>query len=112
MLGDNRCGPVSTSGGKETPRGANREDTFELSDASLTVGSKGTGNVVRSEEENNEKERGDEVAHGPRLEFAGRIGLLRSRGEEELSDSPRRVLFFFLSFFSFLPRLSFFLSFY
>lgn len=37
MLGDNRCGPVSTSGGKEMPRGANREDPWELLDASLTV---------------------------------------------------------------------------
>jgi hypothetical protein len=69
MLGDSRCGAVSTSGGKEMPRGASREETFEL-DASLSVAKKET----KMERRREEKERGDEVAR-PRLEFAGRIGL-------------------------------------
>jgi hypothetical protein len=49
MLGDSRCGAVSTSGGKEMPRGASREETFEL-DASLSVAQK--------EMKMEEKERG------------------------------------------------------
>lgn len=67
------------------PRGASREDTLELSDASLTVVPKSKKNMLKRSGEEKEKERGDKVAR-PRLEFAGRIGL-RSRGAVELSDS-------------------------
>lgn len=60
LSGANRCGPVSTSGGKEMARGINKDDTLAVFDRGKKEGSESENRRRRGRKEVKEKERGRE----------------------------------------------------